>query len=69
MTTLLALLYEDFCEETDLAEKKGRGKIAATVEAIIREPVEQAGYLLWDVDYYKEGADYRACATYGPFYK
>lgn len=46
-----------------MAEKKGRGKIAATVEELIREPVQNAGYLLWDVDYYKEGADYNLLVT------
>lgn len=46
-----------------MAEKKGRGKIASLVESIIRDAVEQAGYLLWDVDYYKEGADYNLLVT------
>ncbi len=46
-----------------MAEKKGRGKIAATVEELIRLPVQNAGYLLWDVDYYKEGADYNLLVT------
>ena len=46
-----------------MAEKKGRGKIATTVEELIREPVQNAGYLLWDVDYYKEGADYNLLVT------
>lgn len=46
-----------------MVEKKGRGKIAAKVEEIIREPVRSAGYLLWDVDYYKEGADYNLLVT------
>ncbi|MBQ3076103.1 MAG: ribosome maturation factor RimP [Clostridia bacterium] len=46
-----------------MAEKKGRGKIAALVEELIREPVREAGYLLWDVDYYKEGADYNLLVT------
>lgn len=46
-----------------MVEKKGRGKIAATVEELIREPVQGAGYLLWDVDYYKEGADYNLLVT------
>jgi ribosome maturation factor RimP len=46
-----------------VAEKKGRGKIASLVEEIIREPVEQAGYLLWDVDFYKEGADFNLLVT------
>ena len=46
-----------------MAEKKGRGKIACLVEEIIRESVESAGYLLWDVDFYKEGADYNLLVT------
>ncbi|MBR2616230.1 MAG: ribosome maturation factor RimP [Clostridia bacterium] len=46
-----------------MAEKKGRGKIAGLVEEIIRGPVEEAGYLLWGVDYYKEGADYNLLVT------
>lgn len=46
-----------------MAERKGRGKIAAKVEEIIRGPVEEAGYLLWDVDYYKEGADFNLLVT------
>lgn len=46
-----------------MVEKKGRGKIAATVEELIRQPVQDAGYLLWDVDYYKEGADYNLLVT------
>ncbi len=43
-----------------MAEKKN---IAAKVEDLIRESVEAAGYLLWDVDYYKEGADYNLLVT------
>ncbi|MBR2634543.1 MAG: ribosome maturation factor RimP [Clostridia bacterium] len=46
-----------------MAEKKGRGKIAAKVEDLIRGPVEEAGYLLWDVDYFKEGADFNLLVT------
>lgn len=46
-----------------MAEKKGRGKIATLVEELIREPVKEAGYLLWDVDFYKEGADYNLLVT------
>ena len=46
-----------------MVEKKGRGKIAATVEELIREPVQNAGYLLWDVEYYKEGADFNLLVT------
>ncbi len=46
-----------------MAERKGRGKIAAKVEEIIRTPVEELGYLLWDVEYYKEGADYNLLVT------
>ena len=46
-----------------LAQKTGKGKIVSLVEEIIAEPVEKAGYLLWDVDYYKEGADYTLLVT------
>lgn len=46
-----------------MAEKKGRGNIAAKVEDLIRGTVEEAGYLLWDVDFYKEGADYNLLVT------
>ena len=46
-----------------MVEKKGRGKIAATVEELIRDTVLGAGYLLWDVDYYKEGADFNLLVT------
>lgn len=46
-----------------MAKEKGRGKIAAKAEEIIRGPVEEAGYLLWDVDYYKEGADFNLLVT------
>ena len=46
-----------------MTDQKGRGKIASAVEEIIREPVEKAGYLLWDVDYYKEGASYNLLVT------
>jgi len=46
-----------------LAEKKGRGKIAAMAEEIVRSAIENAGYTLWDVDYYKEGADYNLLIT------
>lgn len=46
-----------------MAEKKGRGKIAAQVEELIREPIEKSGYILWDVDYYKEGSDYNLLVT------
>ena len=46
-----------------MAEKKGKGKIAALVEEIISETVKDLGYLLWDVDYYKEGADYNLLVT------
>ncbi|MBR5295589.1 MAG: ribosome maturation factor RimP [Clostridia bacterium] len=46
-----------------MVEKKGRGKIAAKVEELIRTPIEELGYLLWDVDYYKEGADFNLLVT------
>ena len=46
-----------------MAEKKGRGKIAAKVEEFIRGPIEEEGYLLWDVDFYKEGTEYNLLVT------
>lgn len=46
-----------------MAEKKSRGKIASAVEAMVRPVVEENGYFLWDVDYYKEGADYNLLIT------
>lgn len=46
-----------------MAKEKGCGKIAAKAEEIIRGPVEKAGYLLWDVEYYKEGADFNLRVT------
>lgn len=46
-----------------MAEKKGRGKIASQVEELLKKPVEEAGYLLWDVDFYKEGTDFNLLVT------
>ena len=46
-----------------MAEKKGRGKIVTLVEDLLKEPVEKAGYLLWDVDFYKEGTDFNLLVT------
>lgn len=36
----------------------GRSRIAEQVRTLISPVVEQLGYLLWDVAYVKEGADY-----------
>ena len=44
-------------------EKKTRKNTADRVEEIIRRPVEEAGYVLWDVDYYKEGTDHNLLVT------
>ena len=57
VSALLALLYLEK-EGKRLAEKKGRGKIVTLAEEILKDPIEKAGYLLWDVDFYKEGADF-----------
>lgn len=46
-----------------MAEKKGRGKIVTLVETLLKEPIENAGYLLWDVDFYKEGTDFNLLVT------
>lgn len=41
-----------------MAEKKRPRGIAETVFALAVEPIRQAGLILWDADYYKEGADH-----------
>ena len=33
-------------------------KTAALVRPLVEKAVEQAGYLLWDLDFFKEGADF-----------
>ena len=62
VSALLALLYLEK-EGKRLAEKKGRGKIVTLAEEILKDPIEKAGYLLWDVDFYKEGADFNLLVT------
>ncbi len=62
-SALLALLCKTFFVRYAVIEKKGRGKIASLVEACIRIPIEEAGYLLWDVDFYKEGTDFNLLVT------
>jgi len=44
-----------------MAEKKKQnasGGIAKQVEALVKSTVEEMGYILWDVDYSKEGVDW-----------
>lgn len=38
--------------------KKGKGNIASFVRALVEPTVEALGYLLWDVEFVKEGAFY-----------
>jgi len=45
-----------------MAEKTGKG-IADRVRTLIEPTVTSLGYMLWDVDYYKESADYCLCVT------
>ncbi len=37
--------------------------VAQTVEGLVRPTVEELGYLLWDVEYAKEGADWHLTVT------
>lgn len=47
----------------DLAKEKNKQGIASTVDSLIREEVEKLGYILWDVEYKKEGSDYNLIVT------
>ena len=46
-----------------MAQLKNSGKIASLVLSLVRDPIEEMGYALWDVDYYKEGADHTLLIT------
>lgn len=46
-----------------LANAKNKGNIAERVDALLRETVEGLGYVLWDVEYKKEGSDYNLILT------
>ncbi len=46
-----------------MAEKKKPKNTAELVETLCRRVIEDAGYFLWDVDFYKEGADYNLLVT------
>lgn len=46
-----------------MAEKKSRGKIARTVFDLARPVAESMGLVLWDVDFFKEGAEYDLLVT------
>ena len=46
-----------------MASTKNRGNIAEKVEALLKDTVEGLGYILWDVEYKKEGADYNLILT------
>ncbi|MBQ3927084.1 MAG: ribosome maturation factor RimP [Clostridia bacterium] len=45
-----------------MANKSGGG-ISKVVWDLVKPTVEELGYILWDVDYYKEAADYCLCVT------
>lgn len=47
----------------DLAKEKNKQGIASTVDSLIREEVEKLGYILWDVEYKKEGSEYNLILT------
>ncbi len=46
-----------------MAKEKNKTNIASTVDALLRETIEGLGYILWDVEYKKEGADYNLVLT------
>lgn len=46
-----------------MAAKKNRGKVAQTVFDLARPLVESMGLVLWDVDFFKEGAEYDLLVT------
>ena len=46
-----------------MAEKKNRGKVAQQVFDLARPVAEEMGLLLWDVDFYKEGAEFNLLVT------
>lgn len=45
-----------------MATQKGKN-VSGTVDGLIREEVEKQGYILWDVEYKKEGVDYNLIVT------
>lgn len=45
-----------------MAAQRGKN-VAETVDALIREEIERLGYILWDVEYKKEGVDYNLTVT------
>ncbi len=61
---MVATLF-DFCkkEVKYLANTKSKGNIAEKVDALLRGTVEELGYILWDVEYKKEGSDYNLILT------
>lgn len=46
-----------------MAEKRGRGKVAEEVYRLSLPVVHGLGLELWDVDFYKEGAEYNLLVT------
>lgn len=46
-----------------MAEKRGRGKVAEEVYRLALPVVQGLGLELWDVDFYKEGAEYNLLVT------
>ena len=46
-----------------MANSKNKGNIAERVDELLRATVEGLGYVLWDVEYKKEGSDYNLILT------
>ena len=53
-----------FAKEVILLAKEQKGKnIAEKADMLLRPVVEELGYILWDVEYKKEGSDYNLILT------
>ena len=46
-----------------MAKEKSKANISATVDSLVRGVIEKLGYLLWDVEYKKEGSDFNLVIT------
>lgn len=60
---MVATLF-DFCKkEVNLLAKDKVKNIAEKAELLLKPTVEELGYVLWDVEYKKEGSDYNLILT------
>jgi len=47
-----------FVREIEMADVKKKGNIAAEVTKLLEGKINEMGYMLWDVEYVKEGSEY-----------